>query len=54
MNPFKEQQRKQKALDLMSRCKALLDAGKRVDAVKLYRSETRVGLAAAMKALGVK
>lgn len=52
MNPFKEQQREKREADLLARCKALLDAGKRVDAVRLYRAETGASLSLAMKALG--
>lgn len=40
--------------ELMARCHALLKQGNRVAAVKLYRSETRANLLAAMKALGLK
>lgn len=41
-------------LDLLDRCKAILSRGDRVEAVKLYRSETRCSLQAAMHDLGLK
>lgn len=41
-------------LDLLDRCKAILARGGRVEAVRLYRSETRSSLPAAMQALGLK
>lgn len=42
------------AADLKARCQALLDIGDRVAAVKLYRTETRSSLPAAMQVLGLK
>lgn len=40
--------------DLVARCKALLEVGKRVEAVKLYRISTGQGLLEAQRALGIK
>lgn len=54
MNPFKAQQVEKKAADLKARCQALLATGNRVAAIKLYRTETRTSLPAAMQALGLK
>lgn len=54
MNTFKAQQQEKKASNLKNRCQALIDNGDRVAAVKLYRSETRTSLPAAMQALGLK
>ena len=54
MNQFKAQQAEAKAADLKARCQTLLKAGRRVEAVKLYRNETRTTLVAAMQALGLK
>ncbi len=50
-NPFKQEQREAKATALLDKCAALLKAGKRVDAAKLYRSETRATLKEALKVL---
>lgn len=41
-------------LERKARCKALLDKGDRVAAVKLYRSETQASLPVAMEAFGLK
>jgi len=54
VNTLKAQQQETKVSDLKARCQALLDKGERVAAVKLYRSETRASLPAAMQALGLK
>lgn len=54
MNEYKAQQQDKRNEDLKARCKALLDSGDRVAAVKLYRAETRTSLQAAMQALGLK
>lgn len=54
MNTHKARQLANKASDLETRCLALLEQGNRVAAVKLYRTEAKVSLPAAMKALGLK
>ncbi|MGG2041274.1 hypothetical protein [Burkholderia gladioli] len=40
--------------ELVARCKALLEEGKRVEAVKLYRVRTGRDLLDAQRALGIK
>ena len=53
MNPYKIEQQQRKADALVARCQDLLRSGRRVEAVRLYRAETRVSLKAAMVALGL-
>lgn len=52
-NPYKQAQKDKKSDELMKRCKTLLSQGQRVEAVKLYRAESRVGLDEARRALGI-
>lgn len=40
--------------DLIARCKAMLNDGLRVEAVKIYRNATGAGLLEAQRALGIK
>jgi hypothetical protein len=53
-NHWKEQQQEAKVSDLMKACRALIDAGKRVDAIKMYRQRTGVDLRRAMSDLALK
>lgn len=53
-NPYKKQQKQSKADDLKAQCQALVSAGKRVEAVKLYRQITGADLRRAMAELQLK
>lgn len=54
MNTYKNEQQRDKHDDLKSRCMALVNAGKRVEAIRLYRDETGADLRQAMRDLGLK
>lgn len=50
-NAFKQQQDEQKQEALLADCRALMAAGKRVEAVKKYRTATKAFLAEAQRVL---
>lgn len=50
-NAFKQQQDEQKREALLADCRALTDAGKRVEAVKKYRTATGASLPEAQRVL---
>ncbi|TCT19937.1 hypothetical protein [Thermomonas haemolytica] len=54
MNTHKIEQQKAKQEELKSRCMSLIKAGKRVEAIRLYRHETGADLREAMRELGLK
>lgn len=50
----KEEQMRKRQDELVADCKRMIDAGQRVEAVRLYRKETGAGLDPAMRALGLR
>lgn len=50
----KEDQQLKRQDDLVAECLRMIDAGQRVEAVRLYRKETGAGLDPAMRALGLR
>lgn len=54
MDTHKIEQQKAKQEDLKSRCMSLVNAGKRVEAIRLYRDETGADLRQAMRELGLR
>ena len=54
MNPYKDEQKKAEQENLKSKCMSLVNAGKRVEAIRLYRDETGADLRQAMRELGLR
>jgi ribosomal protein L7/L12 len=51
LNPYKDKVRSERAADLERRCAELMKRHKKVEAVKLYRTETGCGLRQALEAV---
>lgn len=52
-NPWKAEQQRKREEALMENCRQLLNAGKRIQAIKEYRAATGCGLQPALRALGL-
>ncbi len=53
-NPYKEKQQRERDEALMSKCQELIDAGRRIEAIRAYRAATGCGLEPAQRALGLR
>ncbi|EKF7416820.1 TPA: hypothetical protein ACQTYG_006003 [Pseudomonas aeruginosa] len=53
-NPWKEEQQRKREEALMEKCRQLISAGKRIQAIREYRSATGCGLEPAQRALGLR
>lgn len=53
-NAYAEEQQRKSEEALMQKCRELISAGKRIQAIKEYRSATGCGLEPAQRALGLR
>nr|WP_177412003.1 hypothetical protein [Pseudomonas sp. RW407] len=53
-NAYKEEQQRKREEALMEKCRQLISAGKRIQAIKEYRAATGCGLEPAQRALGLR
>ena len=52
-NAYKEEQQRKREEALMQKCRQLISAGKRIEAIREYRAATGCGLEPAQRALGL-
>lgn len=53
-NEYKDEQQRKREDALMEKCRQLITAGKRVQAIREYRAATGCGLEPAQRALGLR